>query len=320
MSQLRPQTQLAGIGSLLKEDCVFFGTGEISRESLEALQTVFSIEAVITKSDRTVNGRPQPTAVSQWANEHNTPLHYADSAEEIEGVLDNNRLRSQVAVVVDYGVIIPQTVIDYFSLGIINSHFSLLPRYRGSNPIRSPLLAGDKQTGVTLIRITAGLDEGPIIAREVVPLAAKETTPSLTRKLIEKSNAMLTTDTLRYIRGEISPAPQDETKATWSKKTSKRDGVIDWSKPAEQLDREIRAYLDWPKSRTTLGKKEVVITQARAVPTDTAVASSPGELKVIDDENDLVVGAGSGVLRIEKLKPAGKKEMSAAEFIRGYLK
>jgi methionyl-tRNA formyltransferase len=217
-----------------------------------------------------------------------------------------------VAVLIDFGIIVSQAVIDYFELGIVNSHFSLLPELRGADPITFAILSGQKQTGVSLMLLVEAMDEGPLLAQAVYDIRPDETTPSLTEALIEVSAVTLKEILPGYVAGSIAPQPQAEEGATYSRKLSKADGELDWSKPAVQLEREIRAFLGWPKSRTKLGETEVVVTFAQVVKS----GIKPGEITT--NNKMLVIGTGDGGLQVMKLKPAGKPEMTAADFLNGY--
>src|SRR5262249_45964550 len=156
-----------------------------------------------------------------------------------------------------FGIIVSQKTIDYFPLGIINSHFSLLPQWRGADPITFSILSGQKQTGVSLMLLVAAMDEGPLLSQGVYDIEPDETTPSLTDSLIKLSHALLVDALPRYAAGDITARSQEvvaqmmgiPTEPSYSRKLTKEDGIIDWKKPAEQIEREIRAFADWPKSR-----------------------------------------------------------------------
>lgn len=228
--------------------------------------------------------------------------------------------QAKIAVLAAYGHIIPQKVLDEFPLGIINVHPSLLPKYRGTSPIESAILNGDLKTGVSIMRLTAGMDEGPLYKQKTVHLNGQETKQELTTKL-QQLSADLLYELLPKIYSQQLKARQQPhpVRATYSKKINKSDGLIDWSKPAEQLEREIRAYAGWPKSHASIDGKEVIIHSAHAVPTN-GVGAVNGELEVIKDIGVLMVNSSNGSLCIERLQPVGKKAMSVDEFIRGYLK
>lgn len=297
---------------------VFFGSGPVATESLRALAQSFIIEAVITKP------RPEhhkgAVPVLELCDELDLPVLTPASKQELSTLFGSHRFNSPLGVVIDYGIIINQDVIDAFSRGIVNSHFSLLPEWRGADPITFAILSGQEQTGVSLMLINDKMDEGPLLAQSSYDLPADITTPQLTKGLIELSDAMLKEILPLYLTDQVQPQPQlqaslaPSNEPTYSRKLTKDDGVIDWTKPATQIEREIRAYIEWPKSRTTLGNVEVIITKAHSAPGNNV----PGHVEVLADTGMLIIYTGLGCLCIDAIKPAGKKEMTAAEFIRGY--
>ncbi len=171
--------------------------------------------------------------------------------------------------------------------------------------------------------LVAAMDEGPLLAQSIYDLEPQITTPQLTDDLVMLSYEMLKYIVPIYLNGEAKAAPQatvtlaNHKEPTYSRKLTKEDGILDWNKPADQLEREIRAFVDWPKSRTTLAGKDVIITKAYAVPINHP-AVKPGSIKAIKDAGIITAECGRGHLCIERLKPAGKKEMSAKEFLAGY--
>jgi len=299
---------------------VFFGAGPVAAESLQLLAKNFEIEAVVTKPKATNHRGDVPTL--RVAQSLGLPVHTPTNKKELSALIATKPFTSTIGVVIDYGIIIAQDVIDFFEFGIVNSHFSLLPQWRGADPITFSLLSGQAQTGVSLMLITAGLDEGPVFGWGVYDIKPTDTNESLTDQLIHLSDALLTDMLPKYIAGEFKPNPQDiiantmnfPTEPTFSRKLTKADGLIDWSKPAVQIEREIRAFSSWPKSYTKFNDLEIVITAAHEV----EQKGSAGTRAVINKE--LIVYCGQGALVIDKLKPAGKPVMDARGFINGYAK
>lgn len=288
---------------------VFFGSGPVAAKSLELLLKHQTISAVITK----------PTTLHEMsAVADNTSVYTVSNKRELDELVASDTLgNSPLGVLIDFGIIVSQNVIDSFEYGIINSHFSLLPELRGADPISFAVLSGQKTTGVSLMMIDEGMDTGKILVTKSMPISEQDTTPSLTDKLIQLSDRLLETYIPRYLSGEAQPRSQSHPeRATYSRKLTKTDGLIDWHKPADVLEREIRAFIAWPKSRTTLGGKDVVITKAHAAESDDAIGE-PGDIIIFDKEL-LGINTGSGVLWIDELKPAGKKEMPAKAFLAGY--
>jgi methionyl-tRNA formyltransferase len=304
---------------------VFFGSGPVAAQSLELLSSYCDIEAVVTKPQPPHHKEPFP--VLAVAGQHGFKTFTPYGKAELSALFATKPVTSRLGIVIDYGFIINQDVIDYFPLGIINSHFSLLPEWRGADPITFSILSGQAQTGVSLMLITAGMDEGPLLAYGLQPLTGTETTPALTQSLISLSDALLRKELPRYVAGKTSPVDQLSIHAeldtypaepTYSRKLTKDDGILDFSKPADQLEREVRAYCEWPKSRTAIGGKEVVITrvhvgeQTEASVTGTIWLDNPAKPKRFGFKTS------HGILVVDALKPAGKPEMSAEAFIAGY--
>lgn len=290
---------------------VFLGSGPVAAESLRLLQQSFAVEAIITKSTT--------ERMLKEAAPKDTPVLIANTKKELDAVVAAERFSSSTGVVIDYGVIISREVINSFAKGIINSHFSLLPEWRGADPITFSILSGQSETGVSLMLINEALDEGDLLAQAPFTLESSTTTPQLTQDLIELSDQMLRTILPDYIAGDIEPADQlsatiaHSKVPTYSRKLTKADGVLDFTKSAEQLEREIRAFTEWPKSRTTIANKDVVIMSAKVVDLQM------GELgKIARLDKRLLIQTASGCLEIVSLKPAGKKEMTAAAFLAGY--
>lgn len=299
-----------------KPKIVFFGTGPVAARSLELLLDNFEVEAVVTKPKPEHHRGKYP--VLNVAERHGlTLLHVTDKASTSQ-LITSRRFSSELAILIDFGIIVEQVVIDAFKLGIVNSHFSLLPQWRGADPITFSILSGQTKTGVSLMILDSGMDTGKLIGQRSLQIETSETTPTLTDRLIGLSNDMLADYVPRYLSGNIKPRRQPHPdRATYSRKLTKKEGVIDWTKSADEIEREIRAFAEWPKSRTTFGLVDVIITKARSVPSNHA-KNKPGEIDTVDDIGVLMVECGNGSLCIEALKPAGKNVMSAAAFIRGY--
>lgn len=221
---------------------------------------------------------------------------------------------SKLAVLAAYGKLIPQRVLDEFPLGIINVHPSLLPLHRGPTPIEQAMLDGVSKTGVSIMQLTAGMDEGPIYKQKSLQLSGAETKKQLTHTLQSLGAELLVSVLPEIAEGTLKPRQQPHPdRATYSHKISKEDGDIDWHKPAVILERQIRAFAGWPKSRTSLGGIPVVITRAAPVKLDNA---TPATLRV--EKKRLLVGTGQDWLEILLLQPDGKKEMPAEAFLAGY--
>lgn len=221
--------------------------------------------------------------------------------------------KAQLAVLAAYGHIVPQKVLDEFPMGIINVHPSLLPQYRGSTPIEQAILDGATNTGVSIMKLTAGMDEGPIYKQKTVHLSGQESKAELAQKLQELGAELLLEILPEIASGKLKPRQQPHpTRATYTKRISKGDGRIDWAKPAAQIEREIRAYAGWPRSFTKLGDIDVVITRAHVEP---GKVGDPGSININDG---LRISTGDDYLCIDELIPAGKIEMPVTAFLAGY--
>lgn len=283
---------------------VFFGSGPVARASLKFLAQHFTIEAIITK----------PSTKNQMSSAApRVPNFIVSDEQELNQLLSHQTFHSRLGVVVDFGIIMDKSAIDSFPLGILNSHFSLLPEWRGADPITFAILSGQPETGVSLMLINERLDEGELIAQQSLLLEARVTTPQLTMQLIGLSNTMLLHHLPEYVSDQLKPYPQDRSKpVTYSRKLTKQDGLIDWHKPAIQIEREIRAYAGWPRSRTKFTNFDVIITAAEVID----ASGTPGSLQT--SKSQLIVYCGQQALNILRLQPANKKDMPIRAFLAGH--
>lgn len=296
------------------EPIVFFGSGPVAAESLRLLAEDFEIEAVITKPRPAHHHGPVP--VLELARELGLKTYTAENRKTLNALFEELRLESRLGILIDFGIIISQAIINYFPLGIINSHFSILPEWRGADPITFSVLSGQESTGVSLMLLVEAMDEGQLLSYGEYELPADITTPRLTHDLIYLSNGLLEGVIPAYLAGDIKLAPQSVTgrEVSYSRKLTKEDGMIDWRKPANHLEREIRAYIEWPKSRAQLATVEAIVTQAHVVD----ASGTPGKTTIIDKQP--VVYCGEQALALDRLKPAGKQEMTGQAFLAGYKK
>lgn len=296
----------------ISKPIVFFGSGPVAAESLRLLAEDFTIEAVVTKPRPPHHRGPVP--VLELAASLGLPVHTANTRHELDQLFTGKPFTSSAGVLIDFGIIVSGQVIDYFPQGIVNSHFSVLPEWRGADPITFAILSGQEMTGVSLMMLVEAMDEGPLISYGEQPLDESFTTPTLTARLIALSHALLQHELPRLLAGETKGVPQDITgrKVSYSRKLTKDDGIIDWQKPAAQLEREIRAFIEWPKSRGRLGTLDVILTKTHVLDT----TGKPGELFIADKQ--LAVYCGEQALAIDRLKPTGRKEMTGEAFLAGY--
>lgn len=238
---------------------VFFGTPEIAATTLAALLEKHTVVAVFTEPDRPA-GRGltvQASPVKQLAQEHQIPVLQPANSAEITPLL--KQYPADVAVIVAYGQIIKEDALNIPHHGFINIHPSLLPKYRGAAPVQHTILNGDSTTGVTLMQLDKGMDSGPIIAQTSTPVQPTDTTETLLPRLIKLGIELLLDNLDLYLQGKIPLLKQDENLATYAPKLSKETGKIDWQKPADQIDRQVRACLPWPRAYTTWRENRLLI-------------------------------------------------------------
>lgn len=296
---------------------VFFGTEDFSLSTLKALvRNGYNIVAVVTKPD-SKQGRGQkltPPAVKVFAEQHNIavwqPAALIDIAENIKS------LESPAGVLVSYGKIIPQLIINLFNPGIINIHPSLLPHYRGPSPVESAIVNGDVQTGVSIMQLSASMDAGPVYVQRSIDLDGNEEITQLYEILARTGIELLLSHLPSILSGTLQPTVQNNASATYCQLIKKTDGVIQWEQSAETVERQIRAYRIWPKTRTTIGTSEVIITSAHIEP---GMTSKPGSIATCDEAAGiLMINTGEGLLAIDSIQPIGKKEMPIKAFLAGY--
>ena len=294
----------------ISKTIVFFGSGPVAAKSLELLLKNFSIEAVVTKPKKSSSRDPVP--VIEVATKFNLKIYTPSNGHELDTLIKERPFKSGLGILIDFGIIVSQNVIDYFIFGIINSHFSLLPRWRGPDPISYSILNGDKISGVSLMLLTKGVDEGKLLAQQEINITGLDSI-ELTDRLIKLSDEKLQQYVPLYLTNKVVPFPQsDKIGATYSKKLSKADGEIDWHKSAKQIENEIKAYIHWPKSYTTIFGIPVIITAVNF----NKESGRPSQIYF--DKKTMNVKCRINSLDILRLKPAGKNEMGISAFIAGY--
>jgi len=285
---------------------VFFGTEDFSLQSLQALITSgYKIALVVTKPD-SKKGRGQKVvepAVKSLALQHGITVLQPSKLSEITN--DLKSLNNPLGVLVSYGKIIPQTILDVFPDDIINIHPSLLPKYRGPSPIESAILNGDAKTGISIMKISQNMDAGPVYKQLEVALNGTENRVKLYDKLAKLGATLLTESLGSILSGDLRPIDQDENKATYCNLLSKQDSALQPDqRTAIELERQIRAYLGYPKSRYKLCDQDVIVTKASVSVTKL-------------NQTDIHCQDGS-YLVVEKLIAPSGREMNIPDFINGY--
>ncbi len=297
---------------------VFLGTPEFAVPSLRSLidSGAFQVVGVVSQPDRPA-GRGQQvskSSVKQEAEKHGLPLFQPQTLRNPEAVEVLHGWQPDVIVVVAFGQILRQPVLELPPLGCVNVHASLLPRWRGAAPIQYAIRAGDTRSGITIMKMDAGLDTGPILAQQSIEIAPDETGATLHDKLAALGARMLPDVLAAYSRGKIQPQPQPVEGITLAPTLKKEEGEIDWSRPAVEIDRQVRAFTPWPGTFTFLSGELLKIH--RGHPVETAPSKDIVGTLVVEGAN-IFVQTGQGRYQIDEVQPAGKQRMSARSFLAG---
>jgi methionyl-tRNA formyltransferase len=296
---------------------VFMGTPDFSLPVFNLLKEEYAIVAVYTGPDkprgrgRELSSPPVKVAAKTQGIAVYQPMSLREEAERI------NKLCPQAIVVAAYGKIIPPSILRIPSLGCINVHPSLLPRYRGPSPVISAILSGDSITGVTLILLDEGMDTGPILSQKETPILPEDTTLSLTQRLFRLGANLLLETLPLWEKGKVTPKPQDEAVATYSRIIKREDGEIDFGLSAEEISRRVRAFYPWPSSYTWWRGKRFKICQSLLLPLE--VKGKIGKVVALKEPFPIKVGikTGEGILGLLKVQLEGRDEMKGEDFLRG---
>ena len=296
---------------------VFCGTGEIGAPALQALLTSekHTVVGVITQPDKPAGRdlKPRMSAIKQIALAQNLPVQQPEKLRSAAALDDLRALVPDLMVVAAYGQILPKSVLETPRLGCLNLHASLLPRHRGASPIHAAILAGDHETGITVMYMDEGLDTGDILLAQKLAIGSDETTGQLHDRLADLAALCLLEALDLLEQGNAPRIPQDSALATYAPKLKKTDGLLDWHQPAEALATRIRAMSPWPGATTRLAGQTLKI---HAAATDSA-SGAPGEI-LASAPGVLRVACGSGSLVLLSLQLEGRKRLPAAEFLRGH--
>lgn len=301
---------------------VFMGTPEFAVQPLAALlRHGYDVGGVLTRPDRPAGrGRQvEESPVKQTARAENLPVYQPATLRDPDALAALVALRPDVIVVAAYGLILPPTVLDLPPKGCINIHGSLLPKYRGAAPIAAAILAGDAETGVSIMLMDAGVDTGPVLSRAAIPIAGDDTTGDLTTRLAALGAELLISTLPRWLEGGATPEPQPLQGASYAPRIEKRDGLIRWDEPAPLIARRVRAYQPWPSAYTNWRGQVLKVVRAWA-------GEGNGERESgIRDQGLVVKGprdragviTGDGVLWLEEVQLAGKRSLPIEDFLRG---
>ncbi len=306
---------------------IFAGTPEFARVALERLHEAgFAIALVLTQPDRP-GGRGmklQPSPVKQFALAHALPVaqprslrldgKYPEEAAAARAAIE--QARADVMVVAAYGLILPQWILDGPRLGCLNIHASLLPRWRGAAPIHRAIEAGDRETGVTIMQMDAGLDTGAMLLAQRMPIDAHDTTGSMHDKLAALGGDLIVQALELAAQGGLKPVRQPEEGVTYARKVDKAEATVDWSQPAQVIARRIRAFDPAPGASSALAGEPLKLWRAQVV--TVPGGDEPGGRILAARPSGIDVRCGQGALRITQLQRAGGKRLAAADFLRGF--
>jgi len=292
---------------------IFAGTPPFAAAALNALADAgHDIALVLTQPDRPAGRGMKLTssAVKQAALARGLPLSQPASLRTPEAQTELRVANADVMVVAAYGLILPQPVLDLPRLGCLNIHASLLPRWRGAAPIQRAILAGDRETGITIMQMDAGLDTGAMLSKTAVPILETDTAASLHDTLAAVGAEAIVAALANY--ATLVPQAQDDSQATYAAKLNKEEARLDWGQPADLLARAVRAYNPVPGAWTVLDGEALKIWAAQAC----SGVGMPGEV-LRAEADQLVIACGSGALALQDIQPAGSKRMTAAAFLAG---
>ncbi len=306
---------------------IFAGTPPFAAQALQALhQAGFDISLVLTQPDRPAGRGMQlhPSAVKAYALQHQLPLlqphslrlngKYAEEAEEA-----HTRLRAtehNLMVVAAYGLILPQSVLDIPPLGCINIHGSLLPRWRGAAPIQRAIEAGDTETGITIMQMDAGLDTGPMLAKQALPILPNDTSTTLHDKLSAMGADLIVQTLFKLAHQQLQAQVQPQAGVSYANKIVKDEATLDFTQAAATLDCKIRAFNPFPGALTHFNGVPIKIWRAELLATSSSLP--PGSVVAANAHDGVIVVCGQGLLRLHELQKPGGKHLSATEFLKGF--
>jgi methionyl-tRNA formyltransferase len=292
---------------------LFAGTPDFALESLRALHAAGRVpDAVLTQPDRPAGRGKKLTEspVKQFAAEHDISVWQPETLKDVDIVAQIAEIKPDLIIVAAYGLLLPQVVLDIPTRGCVNVHASLLPRWRGAAPVQAAILEGDCETGITLMQMEAGLDNGPVLASATIDIDADETAGSLHDRLAALGGELLVQELSAILNGSLEAVPQDDGQVTYAGKIRKQDAVIDWSCTAKQIGRKIRAYDPVPGASFDLDGEVIKCWKAEAVDS----GEGPVGTILSADKHGVDVACSGGALRMLEIQRPGRRRVTAAEF------
>jgi methionyl-tRNA formyltransferase len=304
---------------------IMMGTGPFAVPTLRALyDSQHEVLALVTRPPRVTHGKTQADVnpMRALAIERGTPILEPESINTDDVRRELDTFQPDLFVVCDYGQILAPETLQVARLGGINLHASLLPKYRGAAPINWAIYHGDTETGVTVIHMTPRIDAGPNIAQLRVPIGENETAADVEPRLAALGAPLVCQCVEQLATGTVQPIPQDQAQATRAPRLKKTDGLVDWTRGAQAIRNQIRAFQPWPTTytfwRRPVGEPlRLILDWVTRVSEPAAIQTTPGEV-VVASGDQLTVATGDGLLAIERIQPAGKRVLSTSEFLRGY--
>lgn len=293
---------------------IFMGSPEFATPSLEALRSEHEVCVVVTQPDRPAGRgrRLHESAVKKLAQSYHLLIIQPERIRDESFIGELDALDAELAVIAAYGQILPAKILELPRYGCLNVHASLLPRWRGAAPVQAAILEGDPKTGVTIMKMDAGLDTGPILQQRTIAIREAETGGELEQRLAVQGSQLLIETLPVYVSGELKPYPQDDALATYAPMLKKKNGRMDFRQDADRLARQVRAFEPWPTSFFFWEDLRIVV---RAAHTHPLALDAIGEVRRI--EGLPAISTASGSLMLERIQPAGKREMDASDFLNG---
>ena len=291
------------------------GSPSFAAKILDFLSKEYPIIGVVTQPDRK-SGRGNkiiPSPVKQLAVKLNIPVQQPERLKDPVAFERLAQWEPDMIIVAAFGQILRQNILDMPPLGCVNVHASLLPRWRGAAPIQAAILNGDEQTGVTIMKMDAGIDTGPILKQKAILIDRSDTGESLSEKLSVLGGKLLIDTLPEYLNGSIVPLPQGEMGSSYAPQLTKENGLIDFSQPAEEIERKVRAYFPWPGTFFNLSNLQINVLGVKVEP---KVELGIGIRGILNGYP--AFGTSSGALILIELQPAGKKPMKGIDFLNGF--